>query len=364
MSLIKFYVTPVLTLIVAAGILAGGHWLWLGIGLIVTVMVGGDALLGKDFKLPNSRYPKLLEAPLFLALPILTFLLATLAWSAADQDFLGLGAIVQCLTGFDILAYRIQNSAFDYLGAIFGVGLIVAGYGTNSAHELTHQFTKKFHYTVGRWLLSMSANADFAIEHVFGHHVHVATKIDPATALRGENVYSFFLRSTVGGHVSAWKIEFRRLERKKLSPLSLSNQMLTGYLMTLAWVTFFYAVARETGVVLFVLQAAFAKFILEVVNYIEHYGLMRTPKEGVKPQHSWNSNRRMSFMILYSLVRHSAHHETAKVPFWKLNPYPNAPEMPQGYLTTIFICLIPPLWFRVMKPKLEQWDAQYSQSTH
>ncbi len=360
MNILKFYLTPILTLIIAAAILMSGHWLWFGFFLTLFLMVVGDAVLGNDFSHPSERFPLLLEAPLFIALPALGMLLITLAWSAAPADFLGIGAFFTGLSGIDLLARRELNTPLDFIGAVLGVGLLVAGYGTNSAHELTHRTNKFFDYTVGRWLLSMSGNADFAIEHVFGHHVFVGTSKDPATAGRGENVYNFFLRSSVGGHVSAWRIQLGHLKKKGSGFLSVHNQMLTGYAMTGAWLVIFAVAAGAKGVALFVLQAIWAKFVLEAANYIEHYGLSRKPGEAVKPHHSWNSNRRMSLLILYSLVRHSAHHERARVPFWKLDTYPDAPEMPQGYLTTILIAMLPSLWFRVMKPRLGEWDQKYS----
>ncbi len=129
--------------------------------------------------------------------------------------------------------------------------------------------------------------------------------------------------------------------------------------MSICWMLLFYYAAGIFGVLMFLGQALFAKFILEVVNYMEHYGLKRKSGEAVGPQHSWNTNKRMSGIILYTLTRHSAHHEKPKVVYWKLDPYPDAPQMPFGYLTTIIICLLPPLWYNVMRSKIENWDLKY-----
>ncbi len=135
--------------------------------------------------------------------------------------------------------------------------------------------------------------------------------------------------------------------------------MITGYIMSILWCVVFYIAAGIFGLILFLCQAAFAKFILEVVNYMEHYGLSRKPEEPVGPEHSWNTNHRMSSMVLFSLTRHSAHHEKPKIKFWKLEPYAHAPQMPYGYLTTVVICLIPPLWYHVINPGLSEWEQQY-----
>jgi alkane 1-monooxygenase len=190
----------------------------------------------------------------------------------------------------------------------------------------------------------------------------VGTDEDPATARKGENVYTFAIRSTVFGHISAWQLEGKRLRKKGLSYFSFQNRMFSGYLMSICWCLLFYVAGGVFGVTLFMCQAAFAKFILEVVNYMEHYGLSRKPEQPVGSEHSWNTNHRMSSNVLFSLTRHSAHHEKPKVKFWKLASYENAPKMPYGYLTTLLICLIPTLWYRIINPCLNEWELRHSLS--
>ncbi len=358
----KYFLTPALVPTALLGPLLGGAWLWLGIAVVALLVVGGDTLLGNDPSEPRYRHPWILEIPLQLALPLLTLLLLALAWSAGPppSDFLGIGALTSRLTGIDALAARERTLWWHYVGGCLSIGFIVAGYGTNVAHELCHRVGRRRHVVVGRWLLAMSGNADFSIEHVYGHHARVGTPADPASARRGENVYAFFLRSTIGGHLSAWCLERARLRRRGKSVVSRHNQILTGYAMSLLWIALFYVAAGRLGIALFLAQALVAKFVLEVVNYMEHYGLTRRPGEKVLPKHSWNTNRRMSAMILYSLTRHSAHHESGTRPFWSLPAYPHAPEMPHGYLTTLVICLVPPLWRRVIDPRLTEWHRRYA----
>lgn len=357
----KYYITPLLAPLAFIGILLGGAWMWLGFASLGLIVLVGDLFLGEDTSEPDYKHVWLLQIPLFLALPILVALLATLAWSLGSPgtDFLGIGAALSALFNYDFLAARAGNLWYHYLGAIISTGFLVAAYGTNVAHEFCHRTRSPFSVMTSRWLLSMSANADFSIEHVYGHHANVCTRKDPATARRGENVYQFFLRSTAMGHVSAWEIEMKRLRRKHISVWSWRNKMFTGYAMTLLWAVLFYLAAGWVGVLVFLLQATVAKFILEVVNYMEHYGMSREDGDRIQPHHSWNTNQKMSGMILYSLTRHSAHHEKGSLPFWKLSPYPEAPEMPQGYLTTLFLCLVPPVWKRTIDPRLAEWDARY-----
>ena len=132
--------------------------------------------------------------------------------------------------------------------------------------------------------------------------------------------------------------------------------MITGYSMSLLFFAIRYCAGGFFGLTLFLCQATFAKFILEIVNYMEHYGLSRNSGQPVGPEHSWNTNHSMSSMVLFSLTRHSAHHEKPKVEFWKLDAYADAPQMPYGYLTTLVICLIPPLWYRTINPSLNKWE--------
>jgi len=357
----KYYLTPLLAPAVLAGILLGGHWMWLGIGVIFLVLIGGDAIFGKDTSQPKYAHPRLVEIPLHLALPFLAVLLAALAWSAGSgtSDFLGIGAGLGDFLGRDLLAARNSTTWLDYVGGVLGVGFLTAGYGINAGHEFTHRITSHRAMIEGRWLLAMSCTTNFSIEHVYGHHVRVGTDADPATARRGENVYFFFLRSTVMGHLSAWGLEMDRLKVKKQWVLSWNNRILRGYLMSCCWMGASFFIGGPLALVLFLGQSLFAKFVLEVVNYMEHYGLRRKENEPAGPHHSWNTNQRISEMVLFSLTRHSAHHEKPAVPFWRLDACPDAPEMPHGYLTTIVFTLIPPLWNRIMSPRLKQWDEKY-----
>ena len=354
MKYLRYYITPILPPTVIIGIFLGGNWMWLGLVVLFVIIIGGDAILGEDTSQSEYNHPWLIELPLHLALPILLIMLFTLAWASGDagKDFLGIGELLSGFFSYDFLAARDGNVWFDYIGGILGVGFMVSGYGTNVAHELTHRIKDRIAMLEGRWLLSASCNADFSIEHVYGHHVTVGTDEDPATARKGENVYAFAIRSTVFGHISAWKLELQRLRKKEYSPIFLKNRMITGYIMSILGCAIFYYAGGAFGLILFLSQAVFAKFILEVVNYMEHYGLSRKSEQPIGPEHSWNTNHRMSSMVLFSLTRHSAHHEKPMVKFWKLNPYADAPQMPYGYLTTLVICLIPPLWYRTINPGL------------
>lgn len=359
---LKFYLTPALAILGILGTFLGGMWMWTGLLIMSIIVVGGDFALGSDPRKIKYSHSRLLNIPLYLALPLLTFYLFVLAWSSGkgSQDFLSLGSIFHHLFNYDVFAARELNQPVHYFGALLSTGFSVAGYGTNSAHELTHRIHDRWAMFTGKWILSMSMNVDFAIEHVWGHHVKVGTIDDASTAREGENVYAFAVRSTIDSFFSAWKIEKKRLSKKNIQKWSIHNKILRGHLMSLCWPVLFYFVGGFFAVLLFLGQAFFAKFILEVVNYLEHYGMLRNPGERVQPHHSWNSNKTMSGIVLFSLNRHSAHHERGMVPFWNLDPYENVPHLPFGYMGMLLVTLVPPLWFYIMDPQVENWKKDYS----
>ena len=107
-------------------------------------------------------------------------------------------------------------------------------------------------------------------------------------------------------------------------------------------------------------SSLYGKSWLELINYVEHYGIVRVPGAPVEPRHSWNCNRRISGYLLYNLTRHSHHHAMGEKPFWQLRAYPDTPTMPLGYLGMVLIALIPPLWDRVMIPMVLAWDARFA----
>ncbi len=339
----------------------GGLWMWGGYLIGLIVVIGGDSLLDDDLSEPEYAHGWLLDAALYSMGALMLVAMMVVAWMCGNGgDWLGLGAFVQSLFGWDMQAARAQTGAFDLLGAAMSIGLMFVTGGTNVAHELTHRTRSKLAVAVGRWLLAMTCDASFSIEHVYNHHAKVATPKDPATARRGENAWAFVVRSTVRQSLSAWRIEKRRLTQRGIAVWSLRSRMPRGIAMSAVYFALFYAAAGWTGVLVFLGAVLWGRSLLEFVNYIEHYGLVRADGAPVGPRHSWNSNKPASAIVLFNLTRHSHHHAEADLPFWKLKPYAGAPTLRHGYLTSIFVAMIPPLWLRLMTPKLKHWDENYA----
>ncbi|MCA9604013.1 MAG: fatty acid desaturase [Myxococcales bacterium] len=357
---LKFFSFHLVGLFSAATLLAGGHYVTAGLLGVLALYVLGDALFGDDDSTPRFRYPQILTAQLWLALPLLALIVFVSVWSVCDADVLGFGALVQRLTGFDALAARAATGFGHHVSGVIITGLMIGMVGTIPAHELTHRTWDRVSMLIGRWLLAFSFDTGFAIEHVYGHHRYVSTTEDPATAPRGRNVYAHVLLSTVRGNVSAWRIEAERLAKKRLPVWSRHNAFVRGHLMSVALVILASAMGGPVAAGYFALCALWGKALLEIVNYMEHYGMVRNPSLPVQPRHSWNSNRRVSSWSMFNLTRHSHHHAHGEVPYQDLRPYPDAPMMIGGYLTTILVTLIPPLWHHLMVPKLVAWDRDHA----
>ncbi len=357
---LKYSMFHIMGLVACFFILLGGQFITIGLIITFVVFVLGDLVMGDDSLTPEFNHPRILDWQLWLAFPIQLLISFIALWQVADHDILGFGAAVEAMTGLSLLETRGQLSTAEFIGCIFLLGFNVGMVATVTAHELTHRTWDKVSMWIGRWLLAFSLDTSFAIEHVYGHHRYVSTEQDPATAPRGRNVYAHIILSTIQGNISAWNIEKQRLKKTKQSVFSYHNRVIRGYLMSLLLIAISYYLAGTNGLIIFLGAAIWGKSLLEIVNYMEHYGMVRDPNQPVEPRHSWNTNKRISSWALFNLTRHSHHHAQGEVPFYQLKPMPQAPQMISGYLGTILVALIPPLWHYLMTPKVLDWDKNYA----
>lgn len=357
---LKYFLFHVVGLAAVLSLLAGGTWTTAGLLAVLAFYLIGDAFAGDDTSTPRFTYPAILTAQLWLALPLLGLIVFTALWSVSEGDPLGFGAALGRLSGQDLLAARDATAIGHHVSAWLLTGLMIGMIGTITAHELTHRTWDPVSMLIGRWLLAFSFDTVFSIEHVYGHHRYVSTTEDPATAPRGRNVYVHVLASTLKGNLSAWRIERRRLARKGQSLFGWHNAVLRGHGMSLLLVAAAFGIGGWPAALFFVACALWGKALLEIVNYMEHYGMVRNPATPVQPRHSWNTNRRISSWAMFNLTRHSHHHAQGEVPYQDLRPFPDAPMMIGGYLTTILVAMIPPLWHRLMTPKVLAWDRDFA----
>jgi alkane 1-monooxygenase len=246
-------------------------------------------------------------------------------------------------------------SLVEQIGLALTVGS-VSGIAINTAHELGHKRA-----SMERWLsriaLAQTGYGHFFIEHNRGHHVRVATPEDPASSRLGESFYRFWPRTVVGSLRSSWELEAERLGRIQRRPWTLRNDILGAWSMTVVLFAVLTVAFGPVVLPFLLIQAVFGFSLLEVVNYLEHYGLLRQRREDgryerTQPQHSWNSNNISSNVLLYHLQRHSDHHAHPMRRYQALRHFDEAPELPSGYATMIVLAIIPPLWRRIMDPRV------------
>ena len=357
---LKYFLFHAIGLLSLAAILAGGQYVTAGLLAVLVIYMVGDAICGDDTATPKFAHPFILTAQLWMALPLLALIVFSSVWSVCSGDPLGFGALVTQLSGYDVIAARDATAAAHHVSTVLMTGLMIGMVGTIPAHELTHRTWDPISMLIGRCLLAFSFDTIFSIEHVYGHHRYVSTIDDPATAPRGRNVYFHIVASTIKGNISAWNIEQKRLARKGQSVFSWHNAVIRGHLMSALLVAGAAAMGGWQAAVFFTLCGLWGKSLLEIVNYMEHYGMVRNPKVPVQPRHSWNTNKRISSWTMFNLTRHSHHHAQGEVPYQDLKPFPEAPMMINGYLTTIVVALIPPLWHKLMTPKVLAWDRDYA----
>ncbi|MBK9738999.1 MAG: fatty acid desaturase [Actinobacteria bacterium] len=319
-----------------------GVWLWLGPIVILGVVPVIDAVTGLDRSNPPDDLLDALEKDryyrwiTYLFLPLQYAGFATAFWVIATGDL----------------------STLDKVGLAVTVGFI-AGLGINTAHELGHK-KEKYERWLAKIALAQSFYGHFYIEHNRGHHVRVATPDDPASSRMGENFFQFWPRTVFGSLRSAWRLETRRYSQRGRHPFRPGNDVLNAWLMSVAlWV----AVVAWLGAGILpylVIQALVGLTLLEAVNYLEHYGMLRQivgvpgkeRYERVAPSHSWNSNNIATNVLLYHLQRHSDHHANPTRRYQVLRDYEESPALPTGYAGMILLALVPSAWRRVMDPKV------------
>ncbi len=246
-------------------------------------------------------------------------------------------------------------SVLENIGLALTMG-VVGGIAINTAHELGHK-RDNMEKWLSRVSLAQTGYGHFFIEHNRGHHVRVATPEDPASSRLGESFWAFLPRTVAGSLRSAWGIEAARLDRLGKSHWSLHNDILGAWAMTVGLFAVLTIVFGPVVLPYLVVQAILGFSLLEVVNYLEHYGLLRQKKEDGRyerclPEHSWNSNNVASNVLLYHLQRHSDHHANPTRRYQALRHVDEAPQLPTGYAGMIVLAWVPPLWRRVMDPIL------------
>ncbi len=325
---------------------------WVGPLVVFGLIPFLDTVIGKDAENPPDSAIKYLEQDkyyrwctyAFLPLQFASLVFACVLWSSGDLSFL------------------------EDLGLAMSVAM-VGGIAINTAHELGHK-RKSYERWLSKIALAQTGYGHFFIEHNRGHHVRVATPEDPASSRFGESFWEFLPRTVKGSLTSAIHLERERLARVAQATgkgrggfWTIHNDVLNAWAMT---AVLFAGLTIAFGIEVLpwlLVQAVVGFSLLEVVNYLEHYGLLRQKQndgryERCAPEHSWNSDNIASNVFLYHLQRHSDHHANPVRRYQALRHFEGLPELPSGYATMIVLAYLPPLWRRVMDPRvLDHYDG-------
>ncbi|WP_299160988.1 alkane 1-monooxygenase [uncultured Tenacibaculum sp.] len=259
---------------------------------------------------------------------------------------------------FFIIIQQPELNTIDYIGKISSMGLMCGVIGLNVGHELGHR-NNRFDEFLGEILLLTSLNTHFLPYHNAGHHLNVATPKDAATARKNELLYTFWIRSQFQSYYQAWQIENKRLKNSNRSWFHYQNRMLIYTICNIILISGILFYFNLNVLLSFLAAAIFGILLLETVNYIEHYGLLRKQNENgryerVKRTHSWNSDHVIGKVMLFNLSRHSDHHYNGSKHYQILKSLPESPQMPTGYPGMMLVALFPPLWFKLMNKKLQE----------
>ncbi|WP_106404080.1 alkane 1-monooxygenase [Paraglaciecola hydrolytica] len=320
-----------------------GLWLWLPFIFIYAGITLLDKVFGDDESNPseamveeikNQAYYKII---LFIAVPLLWLSVIVLAYVITHYEW----------------------SWFSFLGAALSAG-IMAATGVNLGHELGHKVNDNAQQLAAQLALALSGYGHFVIEHNKGHHKDVATPEDPASSRMGESIYKFAQREIPGAFRRARALEAARLQRLGKSPWSVHNEIIQTALITLTAYVLLIAFFGPLMIPFLAIVAAYGYWALSSANYIEHYGLLRQKEasgryERCKPQHSWNSNHKVSNLFLLHLQRHSDHHAHPTRAYQVLRDYNNVPKLHAGYPWMYILALFPNIWFSIMDPKIADW---------
>jgi alkane 1-monooxygenase len=318
----------------------GREWtLWLPLAFVYCVIPALDYLFPNDRSNPPEQIVPQLEADGYyrilnhLTVPLHFVVLFCGAWFVASQAPGWSGLIALSLM----------------VGAI-------SGFGINTGHELGHK-KNPIDRMAARLVLAVPVYGHFTMEHNVGHHAEVATPEDSASARFGESIYRFALREIPGGLRRGWRLESERLQRRGYRTWSWRNEILQSYALSLVLYAGLVLAFGPSVLPFLVMQAAWAWWQLTSANYIEHYGLLRQKDadgryERCQPHHSWNANHVASNLVTFHLERHSDHHAWAARHYQSLRHFDEVPQLPSGYFGMFLLSYLPPLWRRVMDPKV------------
>jgi len=347
MALLEFSIIYLVPLSVVAGYFLGGYYTFITPLFVFGVVPILDILIGRDIRNPSNETEKIWDRQIGFR---------ALTWICAPLQ------VAMVFWG----AYILKHTSLNFIeltGFVFSIGISSGVLGINVAHELFHRVNDKVEPFLGKSMLWTVFYMHWGLEHVFGHHRNVATPEDPATARLSESFYQFLPRTVFGSFNSAWEFEKNRLLKSGESVWSLKNRLVMFLFEQVLLILLFAFFFGFIGIFFLFVQSFIAVSLLEVINYIEHYGLIRRREENgkyepVKPWHSWNSSNWLTNRFLFNLQRHSDHHYKPGRCYQLLRHHDESPQLPTGYAGMVLVALIPPLWRFIMDKRVKAFHIR------
>lgn len=361
---LRYFLTPSLILMSLIGVLLGGVWVWLGVSLFIASIILDwftSAVksihcntVGVDENGDTNASPGLLKFMMWMQYPVFVALQLALVWRVygyvnavplgSTVEFLGI-PLQASVTGLELTGATISAALYLGLGIMFG-------------HELAH--TKGPTFVLARWMMALSGIAHFCYAHVYNHHLELGCEDDPATAPRGRSIYAHYLLSHFGQSRFLFVMEKTRLEKLGFPFISWRNRWIRGYAMSLPTIFLFWFVGGWVGLGIMVASWVIAAFELEVLNYLEHYGLIREKGKPIEYHHSWDvGDSPITQWGFIEIGRQGDHHDRGETHFWELEEV-GSPDTGYGYYAMFAMILVPPVWEAFIKPRLADWDKNYA----
>ena len=353
----RYLIVPIMTLLTIYGIFIGGAYSWLGviffgINILLDTLTKNIHLRADFDKIGNSYGVKSFQySVMYLMLPIFIILQAVLAlrlYQYTTTTPIENGIFF----GFN---YQIRLTKFDLIGSTLSAALW-AGLGIIYGHELSHN--KKEGFLVSRLLMALSGASHFTYAHVYNHHLDLGHEDDPATAPRGRNVYAHAWLSHMGQSKFSFDLEQKKLQKKNKSFFSYENKWILGYLYSLPSIILFVWSGGFLGIIALLTIWSLSNFLLEALNFMGHYGLIR--KDGaVSHRHSWDNDSVFTSWFFIEIGRQCDHHVRGETYFWELDDV-GGPNYGIGYFSLFVLTLVPSVFRTFVRQHLDKWDKDYA----
>lgn len=342
MSILRYYVMPGTTFVGALGFVIGGNWIWLAAATYV-ILMAIDVILPSDTKARNFKGPKWqADLPLYLQAPAMIALYAAFLWWVTH--------------GFNAAA---PFAELQVIGAVLGIGWLSAVPTLPIAHELWHR-RHWFPRLVARLIGTFYMDPAKDVGHNLGHHIYIGTSKDADTPERGQSIYRFVVKARLASWRDTFNASAESLRRRGRSPWNIRNVSYQQILLPIALAIFCFAIGGPLAGGIAVASMVAANFYMEGLNYMQHYGQIRTEDEDIQLHHAWNHLGAVVRPLGCEITNHINHHKDSYIRFEELEAEPEAPQMP-----SLFVCflagLVPPVWQNfIAKPRLREWDNKFA----